>query len=455
MDWRVVPSRGVLTGRARVPGDKSIGHRALLFGALCNGACEIVGLSSGEDNQRTAQALRAMGVRIEEKGAHGVVVHGVGLRGLKAPSSPLDLGNSGTSMRLFAGLMAAQSFPSVLMGDEYLTKRPMRRVTEPLSRMGGRLRGQPGKKAGEEYPPLEILGDPADGLVGITHDSKVASAQVKSAILIAGLYARGVTFVREPGPSRDHTERMLAYLGGPVETPRPGVARVTPDGWNGVLSARRLVVPGDPSSAAFLVAAALAVGTGPGGVVIEATCHNPTRTGFLDALRAMGAHAEPVGLREEAGEPVADWVVPPGQPELRGVELGGDLVVRAIDEIPILAVLAARARGTTVVRNAAELRVKESDRVATTVRMLRAFGVDADELPDGLVVTGSPDRKLDAACVDSAGDHRIAMSAAVAALCAEGESRVIDVANVATSFPSFRALMASLGAEITGVEGEE
>jgi 3-phosphoshikimate 1-carboxyvinyltransferase len=437
-DWRVHPAAG-LTGAVTVPGDKSIGHRAVLFSALTDGACAVRGLSGGEDNRRTIAALQALGVGIDlAEDGRSAVVHGVGLDGLRAAAGPLDCGNSGTSMRLLAGLLAAQPFASTLIGDPYLTRRPMRRVVEPLRRMGARADG--------DFPPLTVGGPAGVRLRGVDYEMPVASAQVKSALLLAGLYADGPTTVREPGPTRDHTERMLASLGAPVTRPAPGVAVVDPTGWDRRLAAAPQVVPGDPSSSAFLVAAGVVAG-GPAGVTVRGVCVNPTRTGFLDALARMGARVDVVNLRDEGGEPVADLVARPA-PTLAGVELGGDLVVRAIDEIPVLAAIAARARGTTTVRDAAELRVKESDRVATTVRALRAFGVVCAELPDGLVVEGAPDRPLAAGAVDSAGDHRIAMAGAIAALCADGPSRIGDVDNVATSFPSFVALMRALGARI-------
>jgi 3-phosphoshikimate 1-carboxyvinyltransferase len=436
-DWIVEPASG-LTGAVDVPGDKSIGHRAVLFGALCDGIVPVRGLSGGEDNLATIAALRALGVAIDDVGPGAVRIHGVGVDGLRVSGAPLDCGNSGTSMRLLSGLAAGQPFRTTLVGDEYLHRRPMRRVAEPLERMGAKVGGQPGKKAGELYPPLVIDGGSLDG---IEYASPVASAQVKSAILIAGLYARGATVVTEPGPSRDHTERMFAYLGATVSSPRPLVARVEPSR----LRARPLDVPGDPSSSAFVVAAALLAGAG---VRVRGVCVNPTRTGFLDALAAMGARVAVENARDVGGEPVADLVVEPGA-MLTATTLGGDLVVRAIDEVPVLAVVAARARGETIVRDASELRVKESDRVATTVRALRAFGVECEELPDGLKVTGAPDRPLRAATVDSAGDHRIAMASAIAALVADGPSTIRDVANVATSFPTFAAVMTALGARIS------
>jgi 3-phosphoshikimate 1-carboxyvinyltransferase len=448
-DFLIEPSPAQIAGEATVPGDKSIGHRAVLFGALCDGDCEITGLSGGEDNLRTVAALEAMGVPIRRHSLQDMVVGGVGLRGLKAPDKPLDCGNSGTSIRLLAGLLAAQPFVSTLVGDEYLTRRPMRRVTEPLTRMGARIRGAEGKKPGECYPPLKV--GPCDELRGIEYVSPVASAQVKSAILIAGLYAQGATTVREPGPSRDHTERMLAYLGAPVER-SPSAARIRIGNWDGRLGPRPLPVPGDPSSAAFLLAAALVAGRPGVPVVVRGVCVNGTRTGYLDVFSAMGAIVEQQNLRNQAGEPVADLVVSGPTPGgLKGVDLGGELIVRTIDEVPIVAILASRANGTTRIRDAAELRVKESDRIATTVGALRSFGVDAEEQPDGLVVHGLADRPLRAGDVDSAGDHRIAMAAAVGALAADGPTRVRNVDNVATSFPTFSRVLTELGAAIATI----
>jgi 3-phosphoshikimate 1-carboxyvinyltransferase len=436
--WLISTAPRPLTGTVRVPGDKSIGHRAILFGALCDGVVEVSGLSGGEDNGRTAQVLRDLGVVIDDLGGGRARVHGVGLGGLRAPRGPLECGNSGTSMRLLAGMLAAQPFASRLIGDPYLSKRPMRRVAEPLRRMGARLDGAPGKKEGEIVPPLDVQGG---ALVGIDYTLPVASAQVKSAVLIAGLWASGETIVREPGPTRDHTERMLAALGAPLDRPAVGVARVRAATR---LSTSAFVVPGDPSSAAFLVVAAV---LGGDGVRIEGVCLNPTRTGFLDALRAMGATILVENPRDEGGEPIGDLVVPPGRAQLRGARLAGDLVVRAIDEVPILSIAAALASGTTEIADAEELRVKESDRVATTVAMLRAFGVTVEERPDGLVVTGRGG--LDGgAAIDAKGDHRIAMAAAIGALVARGETRIADVDNVATSFPTFTACVATLGGAI-------
>jgi 3-phosphoshikimate 1-carboxyvinyltransferase len=445
-DWIVTPPRQGLGGSVQVPGDKSIGHRAVLFASLCDGESQVRGLSGGEDNLRTVAALKALGVGFEQGDGH-LVVRGVGTRGLRPSDRPLDCGNSGTSMRLLSGLLAAQPFDSTLVGDEYLSRRPMRRVVEPLRRMGATITGEPGAKAGEIVPPLRISGGK---LHGILHESSVASAQVKSAILIAGLYAEGPTQVTEPGPSRDHTERMLRLLGAPISTPSPGVARVDPGGWDHRLAPGSFEVPSDPSSSAFMLVAALLAGTTSTGVTVRDVCVNPTRIGFLDAIEAMGGVVARKSTRESAGEPIADLVVR-GEGRLRGCELGGELIVRAIDEVPILSVLATRAEGTTVIRDASELRVKESDRIATMATALRAFGVEVDEQQDGMTIHGDPRRRLRAAVVDSAGDHRIAMASAVAALCADGESRIRDVDNVATSFPGFSSLMASIGARVDTV----
>ncbi len=419
--------------RLEVPGDKSIGHRSLLFGALCDGAVEVSGLSGGQDNARSRVAVDAMGARVEELGPGRVRVHGVGVDGLRAPPGDIDCGNSGTSMRLLCGLLAGQRFTTRMIGDESLSGRPMRRVADPLARMGARVEGEgrPGKP-GEIYPPLVVHG--AGSLAGIEIDLAVASAQVKSAILLAGLYARDRVVVREPGPTRDHTERMLAHLGAPLRVLGDGRIEVDPRGWDRRLSTGALVVPGDPSSAAFLVAAALV--TGAAEVELVGVCMNPTRTGFLDVLADLGAPVRRERARDVGGEPVADLVVTAGS-GLRGFTVAGDTTVRSIDEVPILAVLAALASGTSEIRDAAELRVKESDRIATTCAMLRAFGVEAAEQPAGLSVVGRGGQRLRAATVHAHGDHRIAMAAAVAALAADGPSRIEDVDNVATSYPGF------------------
>jgi 3-phosphoshikimate 1-carboxyvinyltransferase len=348
-------------------------------------------------------------------------------------------------MRLLCGLLGAQRFASILTGDSSLRSRPMRRVAEPLAAMGASIAGEAGARPGELYPPLRIAAAPGP-LRGISYSLPIASAQVKSALLLAALYADGETRLSEPGPSRDHTERMLRYLGCPVATDGAGTTRLVPTGWDRRLEARPIDVPGDPSSSAFLVAAGLVVGAGP--VMVRRVCVNPTRTGFLDALRAMGASIAETLTTEGGPEPVADLVARGGPAELTAADVSGELMVRSLDEIPILAVVAARASGTTWFRDAAELRVKESDRIATTAAMLRAFGVEVEERADAFAVQGMAGRPFKAARVDAAGDHRIAMAAAIAALAADGPSRIDDVANVATSFPTFVDLLQILGARI-------
>lgn len=444
----VDPATRPLRGYVEVPGDKSIGHRALMFGALASGPVAIRGLSGGADNASTRAAMAAVGVRVDDAG-EVVTVHGVGVDGLRAPSDAIDCGNSGTSMRLLCGLLAGQRFATTLTGDESLVRRPMRRVIDPISAMGGRITGVAGPKVGDVYPPLAIAACQGR-LQAIEYRLPIASAQVKSAVLLAALYADGSTRVIEPGPTRDHTERMLAHMGAPLVVREAGIVEVDTRGWDRRLEAERFDVPGDPSSAAFIVAAALVAGAER--VTVGDVCINPTRTGFLDALALMNARVELESRRDEGGEPTANLAVSFGaSDDLRGAVIEGDVVVRAIDELPILAVVAARARGVTEFRDAAELRVKESDRIATTCAMLRAFGVEVDERPDGFSVHGAGDRPLVPATIDAAGDHRIAMSAAVGALAASGPVRIDDVANVATSFPTFAATMETLGATVRDV----
>ena len=433
------PARA-LDGDVTVPGDKSIGHRSVLFAAIANGSVTVRGLSGGEDNRSTIGVLRALGVAIRDVAAGVVEVDGRGLDGLRAAASDLDCGNSGTSMRLFAGLLASRPFASRLVGDQYLHARPMKRVVEPLTQMGARITGQSGKKAGEVYPPLEIAA--AQGrLHGIRYESRVASAQVKSAIVLAALAADGPTTVVEPERSRDHTERMLSHMGAPLTVGGLAVT-VDPRGWDGRLAARDLAVPGDLSSAAFLLGAAAVVPKSR--IVVRGVGVNPTRTGVLDALRAMGAHIEIADERLVGGEPVADLSCTGGA--LRGITIAGELTVRAIDELPLLAAVAAHAEGDTHIRDAAKLRVKESDRIAATAAMLRALGVEVEEHPDGLTVRGG--RGARAGTVESHGDHRIAMAGAVCALGAAGETLIRDTKNVATSFPTFARSLAALGADL-------
>jgi len=443
----VTPAEAPLDGRVAVPGDKSIGHRALLFSALCDGRSRLRGLGGGADNQSTRRAIEAMGVEVSDDRGQ-LVVRGAGVDGLTAPRDTIDCGNSGTTMRLLAGVLAGQRFAATLTGDDSLRRRPMRRVVDPLAAMGARIEGAAGSKPGEVYPPLRVAGrGERAALQAIDYVLPVASAQVKSAVLLAGLWADGRTQVTEPGPTRDHTERMLARLGAPIGRAADGVAWVDTRGWDRRLTAGELVVPGDPSSAAFVVAAALVAGAGR--VVIDQVCVNPTRTGFLDVVAAMGGQV--AREREgggERGEPTADLVVA-GRGGLAATVVSGALTVRAIDEIPVLAVLAARADGVTEFRDAGELRVKESDRIATTAAMVRALGAEVDEQRDGFSVRGRAGRPFTSCRVDAAGDHRIAMAAAVAGLAADGPVRVDDVDNVTTSFPGFATLLGGLGAPIS------
>lgn len=427
--FRVQPG-GALTGRLRVPGDKSISHRAIMLGAIADGVTEIDGFLEGADALGTLVAFRRMGVYIEGPSEGRVVIHGAGVNGLRAPDGPLDLGNSGTSMRLLAGLLAAQPFASELVGDASLSRRPMRRVIEPLARMGAHI------DASESgTPPLTIHG--GTRLQGMDYESPVASAQVKSAVLLAGLYAAGRTCVREPAETRDHTERMLTGFGYPVER---GERRACVEG-GGRLKARFVDIPGDISSAAFfLVGASIAPGSD---LVLEHVGYNPTRTGVIEVLQAMGADIEVVEEREIGGEPVADLRVRAA--ELHGIDIPEALVPRAIDEFPVLFVAAACARGRTVLAGAAELRVKESDRIQVMADGLQALGIDAQPTTDGMIIDGG---SLGSASVNSHGDHRIAMSFAVAALRASGMIRVTDCAHVNTSFPGFAATAASAGLAI-------
>jgi 3-phosphoshikimate 1-carboxyvinyltransferase len=440
----VHPATGPLVGSVPVPSDKSIGHRALLFGALCEGNTHIAGFSHGEDNVSTAKAMRAMGVVIEERGPGELVVHGRGLSGLRGPAGDLDCGNSGTTMRLLCGVLSAARFRVTLVGDETLSRRPMMRVAGPLRLRGAVIDGRKHPtRADDIVAPLRIGPLPEGRDLGaLEYVSPVSSAQVKSAILLSGLLAHGATRFREPTVSRDHTERMLGALGCPLRTVGP-LIEIEPAGWDRRMPAFDIDIPGDVSAAAFLMVAAQLV---PGSrVTARGVGVNPTRTGLLEIARDMGAGLaiEPQG--ERSGEPVAElhaWSAP-----LRAITIGGETVPRAIDEIPIACALAARATGTTRIRDAEELRHKESDRIATMAVVLRAFGVGCEEKPDGLDVEGRQD-DLEAADIDSRGDHRIAMTASVLALLGRAPSRVRDAGCIATSYPKFVATLRGLGARI-------
>jgi 3-phosphoshikimate 1-carboxyvinyltransferase len=442
----VQPQTRPLGGTVMIPGDKSIGHRSLLFSLLSSTPIRVRGLGDGADNGRSAKAIAALGARIERDG-DAFVIAGTGLDGMRAPAAPIDCGNSGTTIRLLCGLLAGQRFATTLIGDESLSKRPMRRVIEPLQRMGASITGV--GQGADITPPL-VVGPAMERLAPLEYTLPMASAQVKTALLLAGLSADGVTSVTEPGPSRDHSERMLAFLGAPIVV-SGRMTTIDTRGWDRRLAALPgddggFVVPADPSSSAFLVAAALVAGATE--VRLPNVCINPTRTGFLDVIAAMGGYVELENTRSAGPEKVADLVVRGPAAGLRATEIGGDLSVRSIDELPILAVLAARATGTTIVRDADELRVKESDRVETTCAMLRAFGVSCEARPDGFVVEGVGDKPLSPGRVHADGDHRIAMAAAIAGLVATGETIIDDADNVATSYPGFGAAMTTLGVTI-------
>jgi len=425
VDW-VSTAGGPLRGEIAVPGDKSVSHRALMFGAIAEGVSHIRGFLEGEDTRATAAILGKLGVRFETPAPGERIVHGVGLHGLRGTSDVLDCGNAGTGMRLLAGLLAGQAFDSVLVGDESLSRRPMRRVTDPLEAMGASIETNDGK------PPLRIRA--GAGLKGVAYEPPVASAQIKSALLLAGLYADGFTEVVEPHPTRDYTESMLKAFGWPIEY-SPGRARL--EGGH-ALRAVDVDVPADFSSAAFFIVAACIV---PGSELrLKAVGLNPRRTGLLAALELMGADIRVENERNSGGEDIGDLVV--RHAPLHGVALPLEIVPDMIDEFPALFVAAAVAEGMTTIRGAAELRVKESDRIASMAHGLKACGVLVDELPDGAIIRGGT---IGGGSIDSHGDHRIAMSFAIAGLVASAPIAIGDCANVATSFPGFMELANGVG----------
>ncbi len=429
--WLVNPA-DALAGEIAVPGDKSISHRALMFGGIANGLTRIGGFLESEDCRATLAALQSLGVRIERSGDGEVLVHGAGPDGLHPASGPLDMGNAGTAMRLFMGLLAGRRFDSTLVGDASLTRRPMERVAAPLRRMGARIETREGR------PPVVVRA--SGSLRAIDFQMPVASAQVKSAVLLAALQAQGISRVVEPAVTRDHTERMLRAFG--VAVGRDGAAVTLAGGQ--ALRGTRVDVPGDFSSAAFfLVAAAIASGDG---LTLRSVGMNPTRTGLLQILSAMGAdiHVQPVAAAGD--EPRADLRVRPSA--LRGITVPPHLVPLSIDELPVLFIAAACAEGVTDLSGAEELRVKESDRLAVMAEGLAALGVRHELKPDGIRIWGRPRADGPAfggGSVASHGDHRIAMSFAVASLRAAGPIHVLDTANVATSFPPFVALARAVG----------
>lgn len=421
---------GKLSGRIRVPGDKSISHRSIMLGSLAEGTTHVEGFLEGEDALATLQAFRDMGVVIEGPHHGRVTIHGVGLHGLKAPAGPLYMGNSGTSMRLLSGLLAAQPFNTTLTGDASLSKRPMNRVAKPLREMGAVIETGP-----EGRPPLNIKG--GQRLTGMDYEMPMASAQVKSCLLLAGLYAAGRTSVTEPAPTRDHTERMLRGFGYPVAV--DGSTASVESGHK--LTATHIEVPADISSAAFfLVAGSIAEDSE---LVLEHVGINPTRTGVIDILKLMGGDITLENQREVGGETVADIRV--RSAKLKGIDIPEDLVPLAIDEFPVLFVAASVAEGRTVLRGAEELRVKESDRIQVMADGLIALGVKAEPTPDGIIIEGG---SIGGGEVWAHGDHRIAMSFSVASLRATAPIRIHDCANVATSFPNFLALSAQVGIRV-------
>ncbi len=431
LDWLASPARA-LRGDVAIPGDKSISHRAIMLASLAEGVSRIRGFLEGADTRATARIFRQMGVRIGTPSPGERVVCGSGLHGLRAPDRVLDCGNSGTAMRLLCGVLSGQGFDSTLVGDASLSKRPMRRITEPLARLGGRIEtGDAGT------PPLHVHGGSA--LRGIEYASPIASAQVKSAVLLAGLYADGETTVTEPRPTRDYTERMLRAFGWPAEF-TPGEARLT---GGHTLHATSVDVPADFSSAAFFIVAATLV---PGSeLVLPGVGVNARRTGLLHVLRAMGADIREENRRDAGGEPVADLVV--HHAPLRGTVVPVEHVVDMIDEFPILFIAAACAEGATTLRGAAELRVKESDRIAVMAQGLRTLGARVEETPDGAVIEGGGFRSGE---VDSVGDHRCAMAFTIAGAVAGGAVTVRDCGNVATSFPGFVELANGCGLDVRG-----
>lgn len=431
--FEVAPG-GSLSGHLRVPGDKSISHRSIMLGSLAEGTTEVEGFLEGEDSLATLQAFRDMGVVIDGPHRGRVTIYGVGLQGLKAPAGPLYVGNSGTSMRLLSGLMAAQKFDTQMTGDASLSGRPMGRVANPLKEMGAKVETQ-----ADGTPPMKITG--GQSLKGINYAMPMASAQVKSCVLLAGLYAEGETQVTEPAPTRDHTERMLRGFGYPVEV-NGNISKVKP---GGTLTATNIDVPADISSAAFfMVAASIAK---EADITLEHVGMNPTRIGVINILRLMNANIEVFNEREVGGEPVADLRIRAAK--LKGIHIPEDQVPLAIDEFPSIFIAAACAEGETILTGAEELRVKESDRIQVMVDGMLALGINIEGTSDGAIIQGNPEQGVfSAGEVVSHGDHRIAMSFSIAALRATGVIKINDCANVATSFPGFVELAQSAGLSI-------
>ncbi len=413
-----------LKGESSPPPDKSISHRAIIISSLSEGKSIIRNFLNAEDPLRTCNAFRQMGINIKE-GSRDLVINGKGLNGFKKPEGIIDCGNSGTTMRLLCGVLAGQPFSATLTGDSSLMRRPMQRVIIPLAEMGAVIQSEKG------YPPLAIKGG---DLKPIDYKSPVASAQVKSAVLLAGLYCDGITSVSEPEKSRDHTERMLKAAGVNIEMKN---LKVSVTG-KAKLKPLDTTIPGDFSSAAFFIVAGAIVPDSK--ILIKNVGINPTRTGLLDILKMMGADITLKNKREISGEPVSDIYI--NHSKLKGIEIGGDMIPKAIDEFPILCIAASLAQGTTKITGAKELRVKESDRISSMANELRKMGVEVEELPDGITIKGR--ERLKAATVQSYGDHRVAMSMAIAGLVADGETIVKDTECVNTSFPGFVEMLKKL-----------
>lgn len=424
---RTVRPASRLQGEIHIPGDKSISHRAIMFASLAEGKSRVLGLLRGEDCLATLEAFQQLGITVEEKFNDELIIHGRGIRGLCEPDDVINCGNSGTTMRLMSGILAAQPFFSVLTGDQYLRKRPMKRIVEPLATMGAKILG----RASGTKAPLAINGG---GLNPVEYRSPIASAQVKSALILAGMQIAGTTTVYEPHLSRDHSERMLRSFGADLESFKGGVRISGPVDLQG----QEVAVPGDISSAAFFIVAGLIV---PGSeLVIKNVGVNPSRSGIIDILRLMGGSIELMNQRETSGEPVADILVKSS--DLSGVEISGDLIPRAIDEFPVISIAAAFAQGVTTITEAAELRVKETDRIAAMCDTLTTLGVCIEPLTDGMRIEGK--ETLSGGKVNSFGDHRIAMSLAVAGLRASSDVSITDTACTETSFPGFWDLLTQI-----------
>ena len=431
---KLVKKHDRIEGTIRPPGDKSISHRAALLNAVANGNARVSNFCVGDDRESMLRCLQGLGVQITPDPKCDVsgqpdcfLVQGRGLQGLLEPTNTLDAGNSGTTMRLVTGLLAGQSFISVITGDDSLRRRPMGRVVGPLKEMGAQFMG----REGDSLAPLAVRGG---NLKAIDYTLPVPSAQVKAAVLIAGLYADGKTVVRSPSLSRDHTERMLKYLGGDIKVDGL-VATVGRSEFN----ARDILVPGDVSSAAFWMVAGSAHPNAK--IRLEGVVINPTRTGVISVLESMGANLSLENIREGEAEPIADIVVESSN--LQGVDIAGEIIPKVIDELPVLALAASLASGSTVIRDAAELRVKESDRISATVQGLSRLGVDIEEHEEGMIIRGA--QKLVGAPVNSQGDHRIAMTMAIAGLIADGETAIHDAEAAAVSYPTFWDTLASIG----------